>query len=116
MILFENVPSQFFQEPVFLYEQPFGGNLVVVLKVKLKKSPYTYPIFEDHVTRPPPLKKTVLTKRSSLWKSSNSGSQVGKDVMTAAVWSQFFTLTISACGKRFLFLTINHFDWWLCIP
>ena len=35
MILFENVPSQ----RVFLYEQPFGGNLLGFLKVKLKKVP-----------------------------------------------------------------------------
>ena len=83
-----------------MYEQPFGGNLAGFLKVKLKKVPFLLPYFGgtcNYRTPPPPQKKKnqgffclVLTKRSSLEKSSNSGSQAGKDVMTAAaVWSQF---------------------------
>ena len=54
------------------------------------------------------IKKIPPPPKSS---TSNSGSQVGKDVMTAAaVWSQLFTLSISASVKSFLFLTNNHFD------
>ena len=95
---------------IFVFMNSHLGTIWWVFKSEIKKnSLYTYLILEDHVTRTPPPPK--LTKRSSLEKSSNSGSQVDKDVMTAgAVWSQFVTLTISACVKRFLFLTNNHFD------
>ena len=53
---FKNVSPQYFCERVFLNEQTFWDNLVGFFKVKFKKkSPYTYPILEDHVARTPPL-------------------------------------------------------------
>ena len=73
MFFFENFPSQFFYERVFLYEQPFCGNLVGFFKVKLKKEGFFC---------------IVLTKRSSLEKSSSSGRQGCHDC-SSSVWSQF---------------------------